>query len=1129
MSSSDIVVRLLITARDQASGVLGALTGRVAQLAAAMAAWFSVSAMVDFFRGAVSGAADLQQQLTVLNQVAGTTAEELAQLKAAAEAAANSPLPYTASQAAGGLIELAKAGQTTKQLLASLPPVLAMASAGQMEVAQSAGIMTTALAAFKLPAEDAARVANTLVAGANASQTSVQGLSEALSYAGPMAYAAGYSLERVVAMIGKLADGGVDASRAGTALNSILSQLQDPASAASAALGNMGITTRDLGKVLGLLATGSPMAERAIVAFGQEAGPALRTLIASGTKGVDDLRLKLEGATTAAEDAAAAMQTNLKGALGDLGSTWDVIKQKFGEGFLPVLEREVRSLSAQLRAWIDSGQLEQIRAGLVAAFEAATAAVKVFIAEFDLKALTGRLASWGQDSKTVFNDWTANIGRVRDVTQRILAEIDLLWSGAMTVILKVDQTYNGLAANVMYAYSKLLELRVKVGTATREEAAAARKTAEEYKRAYADAGKAVDQGIADTKAAWARLFAEQKTGAAAAGAAADDGSKKVVQGALNQALALGLTADQLDALGAGLTGFDAKTQAFSASAAAAAAATKDLAAAARAGTGVAEVQTTALGQQGRQVTELAAMKQHLASVELQLHAEQAAGTANVEATAAAYRNAQAAVAALEARSASATATGQAHTAAIQGQGQALEMSVGAVRTWDAATKQWVMATDEAAAAQAKLTDAQRAKTSEGAVALAASQAEMAAVEQGTQKTQAGTAATNQSTVALKAQNAAKAEAKAKAAEQLEALNQTIQKQTAEMDILAKTTALITAQGQARVTHLQNLQAEALTRGQASEAERLGLAVTRESIASAKLVAEATQQEADAARAFADALAEKARMEQETAPAALKAVREAELSAQAMQLQADTAKEVVRNEQAMAVAAEEAARATQVLNAAFAAAGVQGVKSMSDVRSAIGAVTSGGDLEALGSALKAAFDRGALAAADYQAALDEIKKKQDVLRGQVKPVTFQTDWEAVFKTYGTDLGRYQVSMQRTYRASGNPDYVPQMVAAYKEWLRLQAGGAPTPTGAAKEALAAPGADSMYGESVAVPAAPKAAEPAAAPVPPAPTAPAATPRPTLEVKFVLPNGQSTVGTFPPSAESLLKTLQTQAGAT
>ena len=62
---------------------------------------------------------------------------------------------FTSAQAAQGLNELAKAGFTTEQSLASIEAVLNGASAGGLELADAAGIMTSTLAGFGMKGKTA--------------------------------------------------------------------------------------------------------------------------------------------------------------------------------------------------------------------------------------------------------------------------------------------------------------------------------------------------------------------------------------------------------------------------------------------------------------------------------------------------------------------------------------------------------------------------------------------------------------------------------------------------------------------------------------------------------------------------------------------------------------------------------------------------------------------------------------------------------------------------------------------------------------------------------------------------------------------------------------------------------------
>lgn len=545
----NLAVRLLITARDAASGVLGALTGRVAQLGAAIATYFSARAAVGFFTSAVEQAGALEQKLTVLQQVSGASAEELGRLKTAAEEVAASPLPYTAAQAAEGQIELAKAGQSAAQVISSLPGVMSLASAAELEVADSATIVTRTLATFGLQAEDTNRVTDTLVAGANATNTSVRGIAEALSYVGPVAKAAGYDLEQTTAAVGVLSNSGIDASRAGTALVSILSQLQNPASKASKALGEMGVTSRNLNDVLEALAKGGPQAERAILAFGTEAGPGLRALVASGAAGVQGLTQELRNAGGESKAAAEAMQNNLVGSLQALDSLWTTIKTRLGEGLLGPLQREVKAVAADLQAWIASGQLEQLRAGLVGLFNAAAASVREFVGQLDLKELIARIAEFGQSAGQSLQKFAADARQVADIVSRAFAAVETVFRAVQQATELVFAAISEAATLVLRGVASVTEGLAALGAVSEQTAARWRAAAETM-------GEATEKLVARANAHWAdatdafeRMVAAQEKGAKRSTAAAEQTTKA----AKKQAEAIGLTADELDALGEGAT------------------------------------------------------------------------------------------------------------------------------------------------------------------------------------------------------------------------------------------------------------------------------------------------------------------------------------------------------------------------------------------------------------------------------------------------------------------------------------------------------------------------------------------------------------------------------------------------
>jgi len=289
MAARNLLTRIVITARDDASAVFTSLQAKVAGVATAIAGYFGAR----LFGAAIGSARDFESAMSAVQAASGASGAELEKLRGAAEAA-GATTKYTSVEAAGALENLAKAGLSATDAVQALPAVLDLAQAGGVELGTASEYLTKAVAGMGLSFAEAGRVADVLAMGANASNTSVDGLAQALSYAAPLANSLGLSLEQTVAIIGKFADAGIDAGRAGTALNSILAQFSDPASKFRGELAAAGITTGDFDQALRQLAAAGPAGQKAINAVGQEAGPALRALLNQGIGALDALKGKLD-------------------------------------------------------------------------------------------------------------------------------------------------------------------------------------------------------------------------------------------------------------------------------------------------------------------------------------------------------------------------------------------------------------------------------------------------------------------------------------------------------------------------------------------------------------------------------------------------------------------------------------------------------------------------------------------------------------------------------------------------------------------------------------------------------------------------------------------------------------------
>ena len=398
-------IQIVINAKDNASAVFDGLLKKVATVGVAILSYFGVKS----FLGAVSGAAEFEKALSGVQAATNASAEEMAQLRKAAEGLED----FGGAEAALALENLGKAGLSAGDAIAALGPSAALAKAGQIGLGEASEALTQVIFGLGLSFTESARVADVLAAGANATKTSVAGLTQGLSYAAPVANTLGLSLETTVALLGQFAQGGIDASRAGTALNSIMSQFLDPASKFRSELSAAGITTSDFEKALQQLAAAGPAGAKAINAVGLESGPALRAMLNLGMGSLDALVMKLKSAEGEAARTAGVMRNNLTGSVSGLGKAWEYLTNTLTTPVLPVLKDGVDQLAAAFRNAVADGTVAKFGESIATAFKGGIQFVRDFISTVDFGAVLARmqaLADGANDALTKVGVYATNAG-----------------------------------------------------------------------------------------------------------------------------------------------------------------------------------------------------------------------------------------------------------------------------------------------------------------------------------------------------------------------------------------------------------------------------------------------------------------------------------------------------------------------------------------------------------------------------------------------------------------------------------------------------------------------------------------------------------------------------------------------
>lgn len=248
---------------------------------------------------ALKMAGDFEASMNRVAAVSGATGKEFEALRNKAEEL-GATTQYTASQVAEGMKFLAMAGFDPDKILGAIEPSLKLAAAANLDLGQSADIVTNILTAYGRDISLLSSSVDDLVASFTNANTDLSQLGIAFKYSGGVAKATGQDFRQVVTALALMGNAGFQASMAGTGLRGALARLVVPtgkiARAMKAANLNFSngkgalIDIRDMIKQL------EPHVNDAalfMTLFGKRAGPAMLGLVRQGLPAFDMLNAKL--------------------------------------------------------------------------------------------------------------------------------------------------------------------------------------------------------------------------------------------------------------------------------------------------------------------------------------------------------------------------------------------------------------------------------------------------------------------------------------------------------------------------------------------------------------------------------------------------------------------------------------------------------------------------------------------------------------------------------------------------------------------------------------------------------------------------------------------------------------------
>lgn len=287
---------------------------------------------------------------------------------------------FSATEAADAFKYMAMAGWDSQQMLAGIEGIMNLAAASGEELGATSDIVTDALSAFGMAAGEAGYFSDILAMASSKSNTNVAMMGETFKYAAPVAGALGYSAEDTAIAIGMMANSGIKASQAGTALRKILTSTTNGVELTGTAFASAGEKTgkfaietvnadgsmRNLNDIIADLRTGfsklseSEQAANAEMIAGKVGMSGLLAIMNETDENYQKLTDSIYNCAGATSQMADTMQDNLKGKITILQSALEGLGISAYEKFsLPMQEgvEDATGAIEHLTKQMNSGEL----------------------------------------------------------------------------------------------------------------------------------------------------------------------------------------------------------------------------------------------------------------------------------------------------------------------------------------------------------------------------------------------------------------------------------------------------------------------------------------------------------------------------------------------------------------------------------------------------------------------------------------------------------------------------------------------------------------------------------------------------------------------------------------------------
>lgn len=366
----------------QAFGEKAAAAGEKLSKLGTNATKYVTTPIIAAFTAAIKATSDFDSAMSQVSAVSGAIGAEFDALRAKAREMGEQT-KFSATEAAEAINYMAMAGWKTEEMLNGIEGIMNLAAASGEDLAATSDIVTDALTAFGLSAEEAGHFSDVLAAASSNANTNVSMMGETFKYAAPLAGALGYDVEDVANAIGLMANSGIKGAQAGTAMRGWLTRLAKPTKESGIAMDDLGLSitntdgsmktfmevieeTRDAFSGL----TEDEKAQYAAMLAGQNGMSGLLAVVNASESDFEKLSSAIRNCDGTVEQMAETMQDNLAGQITILKSQLSELAIGLGDLLMPSIRNLVDTAQGfvdKLNAMDDGTKELILKTGLAAA------------------------------------------------------------------------------------------------------------------------------------------------------------------------------------------------------------------------------------------------------------------------------------------------------------------------------------------------------------------------------------------------------------------------------------------------------------------------------------------------------------------------------------------------------------------------------------------------------------------------------------------------------------------------------------------------------------------------------------------------------------------------------------------